>query len=98
MVVNAYGAFNGQQLNYLIEGDIHPNQTGHIALASLANQFLLPFLGTSTIELIASTEEQTTDPVSISVTATGQVIEMKWLPGEKEASDFQEVGLIESLR
>ncbi len=92
LLADAYVSYTDQQLNYLLPNDVHPNQEGHQVLANLANQLLIQLLVPSNIELTVSHEEQSTDPVSISVTTTGQVIEMKWLPGEKEVSDFLEEG------
>ncbi|MDF2858964.1 MAG: peptidase, partial [Neobacillus sp.] len=58
----------------------------------LATDILLSFPPVETIteiELIATPSEETTDPVTIEVTTNAEeVLEMKWLPGEKEIVDF----------
>lgn len=40
LVADANTAFNGKQSQYILPGDIHPNETGHMALASLAEEIL----------------------------------------------------------
>jgi lysophospholipase L1-like esterase len=91
-IADAYSAFDGNQLNYVIPGDIHPNVSGQTVLAKLATDILLSFPPIETIteiELIATPSEETTDPVTIEVTTNAEeVLEMKWLPGEKEIVDF----------
>jgi glucan-binding YG repeat protein/lysophospholipase L1-like esterase len=40
LLADAYSAFNGKQSQYIIPGDIHPNETGHMVLAGLAADIL----------------------------------------------------------
>ncbi|NKE08212.1 MULTISPECIES: GDSL-type esterase/lipase family protein [Mesobacillus] len=40
LVADANSAFSGQQNQYIIPGDIHPNETGHIVLAGIASEIL----------------------------------------------------------
>ncbi|WP_216830549.1 SGNH/GDSL hydrolase family protein [Alkalihalobacterium elongatum] len=93
-IADAYSPYTNQQLNYLLPYDVHPNPAGHQVLANLANQLLVPLLVPSSIELTASTSEQTSDPITIAVSASGQATDMKWLQGEKAVADFQEEGNI----
>jgi lysophospholipase L1-like esterase len=95
-IANAYTAFDGNQLNYVIPGDIHPNISGQMALAGLATQIVLSFPPAETkteIELIATPTEDTTGSVIIEVTTNAEeVLAMKWLSGEKAIEDFQDAG------
>jgi lysophospholipase L1-like esterase len=91
-IADAYTSFDGNQLNYVIPGDIHPNVSGQTALAKLATDIILSFPPVETIteiELIATPTEETTGSVIIEVkTNAEEVLLMKWLPGEKEIVDF----------
>lgn len=46
-----------------------------------------------TIELTPSTTEPTEGPVIVSIDVNADVVEMKWLEGEKSVADFQEAGM-----
>ncbi|MFP7299196.1 GDSL-type esterase/lipase family protein [Neobacillus niacini] len=88
-IVDAKGAFDNNQLNYIIPSDIHPNVTGQAVLAKLATDVLLSLLPEElTVEISAPTEE-TTDSVTIEVlTNAEEVLSMMWLEGEKSAESF----------
>jgi lysophospholipase L1-like esterase len=94
--LDAYSAFNGKQQEYIIPGDIHPTISGQQALAQLATNRLNE-LHPITINPILSTEEETTEPVSIQLEKIDNTIEIKWLSGEKAIADFiNEGNLVEN--
>lgn len=93
LYVDAYSAFNGKQSEYILPGDIHPTVIGQHVLADLANEVLSSFSQETEIQLSSSPSEQTTGPVTIEVSTNAEeVLDMKWLPGEKTAADFAGAG------
>lgn len=89
--LDAYSAFNGKQQDYIIPGDIHPTISGQQALALLATNRLNE-LNPIMINPILSTEEETAEPVSITLEKIEHTIEIKWLSGEKTSADFVNEG------
>jgi LPXTG-motif cell wall-anchored protein len=92
--LDAYAAFNGNQQNYIIQGDIHPTIAGHQALAQLATNALIALRPKEiTIdEPIFSTEEETSEPVVVTIGKIEDAELLKWLPGEKSKEDFAQAG------
>lgn len=95
--LDAYSAFNGKQNNYIIPGDIHPTLLGQQALAKLATDKLTE-LTPIKIDPSLSTEEETSEPITISLAENQDIVEAKWLEGEKSIEDFVNAGTqIENL-
>ncbi|MGM0877896.1 MAG: SGNH/GDSL hydrolase family protein [Bacillota bacterium] len=92
--LDAYSAFNGNQSNYIIPGDIHPTIAGHQALAQLATNAIIALQPKEiTIDKpILSTEEETSQPVVVTIGEIKDVELLKWLPGEKSKEDFSHAG------
>lgn len=90
-VVDAYSTIKDNPSAYVIPFDIHPTPAGHEALALLADGKIKSIIKPE-IVLSASTVEDTTAPVNISVTNGEHIVEMKWLRGVKTAVDFETEG------
>lgn len=90
-IANAKSAFDGNQLEYIIPGDIHPTVTGQSVLAGLATEIILPLLPPP-VELMVdlwAPAEVTAIPVTISVeTNAEEVVSMRWLEGEHTIDSF----------
>ncbi|WP_243459739.1 SGNH/GDSL hydrolase family protein [Metabacillus bambusae] len=91
--LDAYSAFAGKQAAYVIPKDIHPTVAGHQSLAKIATNKLVELQPKELIiEPTLSTETETTEPVVVSIGEIADVLELKWLPGEKSTVDFANVG------
>lgn len=89
--IDAYSAFNGLQNDYILPGDIHPNEAGQRILAEQANKALASLPLDASIQLTPA--DQTAGPVTIQVSSSLKgILQMKWLPGDKNAADFTEAG------
>jgi lysophospholipase L1-like esterase len=88
---DAYNAFKGNEGVYTLPLDIHPTVAGHEALAGLADDILKQIL-IPEISLTQTPVEPTTGPVEVTVETNKNIVELKWLPGEKEAGDFESAG------
>ncbi|MCT8137661.1 hypothetical protein H1D32_07775 [Anaerobacillus sp. CMMVII] len=96
-VLDAFSAYEGKQAQYLLPQDIHPNLEGHYVLADLANALLAELLQPPVdaeliLELTASTTEETTGPVTISVSANYELVVAMWLAGDKNVTEFATEG------
>lgn len=85
-IIDSYSAFNGKQMNYVIPGDIHPNQEGHAVLAGLADQqlaILFPEVPPLEVILSLSEEEETEGPIEVFIETNRDesVTALKWLKG-----------------
>ncbi|SDM58899.1 SGNH/GDSL hydrolase family protein [Bacillus sp. OK048] len=91
-VADAYKAFNGNQANYIFglpKDLIHPNASGHTALAGLADVILDSILSKEISFELSSPTAETTDPVTIEVlTGFHKVLSMRWLEGTHTAKSF----------
>ncbi|MCA1032688.1 GDSL-type esterase/lipase family protein [Bacillus timonensis] len=95
LLVDSYSAFNGNQATYILPGDVHPTFTGHQALAALADAALLTLVPKEiTINFALSTTEETSDPVVVTISTGEEVVEAKWLAGEKLVADFADAGTL----
>jgi lysophospholipase L1-like esterase len=84
-LANAYTAFDGEQAQYMLPGDVHPNILGHQVLAKLGTDVLLSLIPELTLELTATPTEPTTGSVTIKVnTNAEEVLVMKWFEGENQ--------------
>lgn len=93
--LDAYSVFTGNQVNYIIQGDIHPTKAGHEALALLATKelpSLQPLKEMTIDEPILSTKEDTSRPVLVILPKNMDIVEFKWLPGAKNIADFATAG------
>ncbi|WP_453993423.1 S8 family serine peptidase [Bacillus nitroreducens] len=81
----------------VIENDTYTvyvkNLDGAEALKTITVENIIEPTEPVTIELTPSTTEPTEGPVIITVGVNSDVIEMKWLEGEKTVSDFQNDGM-----
>ncbi|MGF6952030.1 LPXTG-motif cell wall-anchored protein [Neobacillus sp. B4I6] len=105
-LANAYTAFDGNQSQFILDGEfsafglslgIHPTLAGQQALAQLADDILAPLFPEKelTINLTQSPLDSTKEPVTIKVeTNADNVQAMKWLPGTKIAQDFKSEGTV----
>lgn len=69
------------------------NLDGAEALQTITVENIIEPTEEVTIELTPSTTEPTEGPVQIFVNVNSDVVEMKWLEGEKTAADFQNDGM-----
>jgi lysophospholipase L1-like esterase len=91
VLADAYSAMNGHQAELILPNDIHPNTEGHKALAQAGDKALAALA--PKLELTPSTTDETTDPVTVTVTtAAKKVVAIKWLSGEKTVQDFATEG------
>lgn len=103
IVLDAYHAFNGKQLEYVYPNDVHPTEKGHVVLASLATEELLAFIPQPEpppiyeLELSYSTDE-TEGPLTIHVDTKGEVpLKLLWMPGERKAEDFMNASGVHTI-
>jgi lysophospholipase L1-like esterase len=94
-LADAYSKYNGHQAEYISPAVdlIHPNISGHQALAALANGILLSLVPEEPKELslglTASPTEPTNGHVTINVTTNAEkVLTMGWLHDVKTPEDF----------
>ncbi len=102
LLADAYSAINlnqSQYINNLFVNNlpfdlIHPNAAGQQELAKIATGILAAQVPQDiTIELSASTAEQTTEPVTINVTTSAKKsLAVQWLLGNKSIEDFAAAG------
>lgn len=94
--LDAYSAFNGKQVDYIIPGDIHPTEAGHHHLAAIANAAIKSYLEQQVqFNPVPSNTEETEGPVIVTVeTNSPEIISMKWLAGVKKVADFQNDGTV----
>lgn len=90
--LDSYTAYDGKQGEYIIPGDIHPNKVGQQILADLATVKLVDLIPPLNIVASHPSEEQTSEPVKITIEEIEHLIHLKWLPGEKSVDDFIEEG------
>ncbi|WP_240050886.1 GDSL-type esterase/lipase family protein [Metabacillus litoralis] len=90
--LDSYSAYDGKQAEYIIPEDIHPNKVGQQILADLATAKLLDLFPPVNIVASHPSEEQTSDPVKITIEEIEHLIHLKWLPGEKSVDNFVEEG------
>lgn len=90
--LDSYSVYDGKQGEYIIPGDIHPNKVGQQILADLATAKLLDLFPPVNIVASHPSEEQTSDPVKITIEEIEHLIHLKWLPGEKSVDNFVEEG------
>ncbi|MED3562741.1 SGNH/GDSL hydrolase family protein [Bacillus xiapuensis] len=92
-VADAYSAFNRNQIELILPGDIHPNAAGHRVLASLANDIIKNLAPQDFDISLTPSNTKPSKKIIITVSTTAnEVAVMKWLPGEKTAVDFKGAG------
>jgi lysophospholipase L1-like esterase len=102
LLADAYSAINQNQSQYInnifvnnLPFDlIHPNAAGQQKLADVATVLLAAQVPQPiTVDLTASTTEDTTEPVTINIsTSAKKALVVQWLKGTKSIEDFANAG------